>query len=190
VTFYVNFVLVLCVHELKNDACAFPSAFYHLTLLIPITTCNLQELQAPMAPSSNNKCPSRVATRASCVTHASNLAAVERRAVAKLSKVPRPSRAMRFPILKQIAELLKRRKEILNERTGKKRRGILKEVMDHIHQFPWLNINMVSHYINTYTNEDVFTTVIDTHHQTVVSGITDSLPVHFALVCNQVVPTV
>jgi hypothetical protein len=53
--------------------------------------------------------------------------AVEKRAISKLSKVPSPSRAMRLPIFKQIAELLKRRKEILKGRTGGKGRGLLKE---------------------------------------------------------------
>jgi hypothetical protein len=192
-TLYVNFVLVLCVHKLKNDACGFPSAFSHFTLLVPIPTYNLslQELQATMAPSPNNKRPSRVATRAPRVTHASNLAAVERRAIVKLSKVSPPSRAMQIPILKQIAELLKRQKEILKGRTGKKGRGILKEVMEeHIKHFPWMTIKMVIHYIKTYPHEADFPTVIETHHLTVVRGMTDSSPAYSALVCNQVAPTV
>jgi hypothetical protein len=49
---------------------------------------------------------------------------------------------------------------------------------EHITQFPWLTINMVSHYINTYPNGDALPTAIDTHHQTVVSGITDWSPVN------------
>jgi hypothetical protein len=34
---YVNIVLVLCLHELKNDACAFPSLFSCLNVWVPIT---------------------------------------------------------------------------------------------------------------------------------------------------------
>jgi hypothetical protein len=55
---------------------------------------------------------------------------------------------MRIPILKQITELSKRRNEIAMGTTGKKGRDILKELMDeHITQFSWMTINMVSHYI-------------------------------------------
>jgi hypothetical protein len=65
-----------------------------------------------MALSNNTIRNSRVATRATHKTRALKFRAQQRRAVAKALKVPPPSRAIRLPILKQIAELLKRRKEI------------------------------------------------------------------------------
>jgi hypothetical protein len=39
-------------------------------------------------------------------------------------------------------------------------------------------MNMVNHCIKTYQNVDALPTVIDTHHQTVVSGIADLSPVN------------
>jgi hypothetical protein len=70
-------------------------------------------------------------------THASKLWAQELQAVAKVLKVPPPSRAMWPPILKQIDELLKRIKEIAMGTTGKKGRVILNKLMDeHIKRFP------------------------------------------------------
>jgi hypothetical protein len=40
---------------------------------------------------------------------------------------------------------------------GKKGRGLLKEVMDeHLNQFPWLTINMASHYIKITERKMLF----------------------------------
>jgi hypothetical protein len=63
-------------------------------------------------------------------------------------------------------------------------------VDEHIQQFPWLIINMVNHYINIYQKGDTLPTVIDTHHQTVVPGITDSSPVHAAWLRTAFAPMV
>jgi hypothetical protein len=70
----------------------------------------------------------------------------ERRAAAKASKVPHPSREMQLPTLKHIVALLKRQKAITIETMGKKGKGILKELMDkHIKQFPCLTRSMMNH---------------------------------------------
>jgi hypothetical protein len=103
------------------------------------------------------------------------LTAKERRTAAKASTLPHPSREMQLPILKRIAELLKRRKAVAIEATGKKGMGILEELMEeHIKQFPWLTRNMVNHYTITYLKEYILPMIIDTQHQTVVSGIAGS----------------
>jgi hypothetical protein len=94
-------------------------------------------------------------------------------------KVPPPSREVKLPILKHIAELLKRQKSIAIETMGKKGRGIVKELMDErIKKFPWLTRNMMNHYTSTYLEEDTLRMVIDTQQQTAVSGITESSSVH------------
>jgi hypothetical protein len=96
--------------------------------------------------------------------------------IARSSKVPPPSREMQLPMLKHIAELLKRQKAISIETMGKKGRGILKELTDeHIKQFSWLTRNMMNHYTSTYLEQDNIPMAIDTQHQTVVAGISDSL---------------
>jgi hypothetical protein len=67
------------------------------------------------------------------------------------------------------------------ETKGNKGRGILKDLMnEHIKQYPWLTRSMMNHYTSTYLEEDNLPMVIDTHHQTVVAGITDSSPVNSA----------
>jgi hypothetical protein len=93
---------------------------------------------------------------------------------------------MQLPILNRIAELLKRRNEIAIEKKGKKGRGITKELMEeHIKKFPSLIRNMMNHYISTY-HSDNLTILIDTHHQTDVSGITNTSPVNAALLCSTI----
>jgi hypothetical protein len=59
---------------------------------------------------------------------------------------------------------------------------------EHIKQFQWLTINMASHYNSTYSEEDALHVVIYTHHQTGVSGITDSSPVNSAWLRSSVAP--
>jgi hypothetical protein len=112
----------------------------------------------------------------------------EKRVVAKASKAPPPSREMQLPILKHIAELFKKRKEIAIDTKDKSGRGIMEELMEeHIKQFPWLTRNMMNHYINTY-HSDNLPIVIDTHHHNVVSGITDTSPVN-AVLLRSMIPT-
>jgi hypothetical protein len=103
--------------------------------------------------------PSRVSHHQSVsnvtrVTRSSRALAIARRAAAKLSRVPPPSRDMQIPILKRIVALLKERREKVME-GDKKGRGILKGLIDeHVQHFPWLTRNMVDHYIVTYTDDN------------------------------------
>jgi hypothetical protein len=130
----------------------------------------------------NNNQPDSVATRSIRETRASKLAAKERRVAAKASKVPYLSTDMHLPMLKHIAELLKRRKAIAIEIACKKGMGILKELMDeNIEQFPWLIRNTMNHYTSAYLEEDYTPMVIYTHYQTGMSEITDSSSVNSAL---------
>jgi hypothetical protein len=96
---------------------------------------------------------------------------------------------MQLQILKHIVGLLKRRKYIAIWTTGTKGRGILKELMDdHIKQFPWLTIYMISHNNISYSEEYALTMLIDTHQQNVESDITNSSPVNSAWLRNDVAP--
>jgi hypothetical protein len=57
----------------------------------------------------------------------------------------------------------------------------MKELIEeHINQCPWLNRDMMKHYINTHRSYNP-PIVIYTHHQTVVPGITDTSSVNDAL---------
>jgi hypothetical protein len=48
------------------------------------------------------------------------------------------------------------RKEKAMEMGGKKGRGLIKALLDeHIPHFPWLTINMLYHYILTYSTDGV-----------------------------------
>jgi hypothetical protein len=60
-------------------------------------------------------------------TRASKALTLERRAAAKLAKVPPPPRDMQLPIIKQIVALLKERQE-KSIKEGKLGRGVLKEL--------------------------------------------------------------
>jgi hypothetical protein len=61
---------------------------------------------------------------------------IERRAAAKLAKVPPPPRDMQLPILKRIVALLNDRREKVME-GGKKGCGVLKGLIEeHIKHFP------------------------------------------------------
>jgi hypothetical protein len=138
---------------------------------------------ATMVPSPT--LPSRVSRHRSVntvtrATRSSRALAIERRAAAKLARVPPPPRDMQIPILKRIVALLKEREG------GKKGRGILKGLIEeHVHHFPWLTWNMVDYYIVTYTYDNLVPLDIDTsiNNQTavsVVSGLTDASPVALA----------
>jgi pyruvate/2-oxoglutarate dehydrogenase complex dihydrolipoamide acyltransferase (E2) component len=96
---------------------------------------------------------------------------------------------MQLPILKHLAELLKTRKEIAIETTSKKGRGMMIELIEeHIKQFPWLNRDMMKNYINTHHSYNI-PIEIDTHHQTIVPGITDTSPVTNVLLRSTIATT-
>jgi hypothetical protein len=70
--------------------------------------------------------------------------------------------------------ILKERREKMQE-SDKKGCGLIKSLVEeHFPHFPLRTRNMVHHFITTYTHENMVpATVIQTKHQTVVSGLTD-----------------
>jgi hypothetical protein len=113
-------------------------------------------------------------------TRSSKKLARATRATMQANKVPPPPRDMQLPILQQIVEVLKDRRERVLSTTGNRVRGLFQSISsEHIRHFPWLTRHMVNHYIATHPYGQTIGRVIVTHtnNQTVVSGLTDSLPV-------------
>jgi hypothetical protein len=153
---------------------------------VPLLHTSNQIKSATMVPSPT--LPSRVSrhrsvTNVARANRSSRALAISRRAAAKLTRVPPPSRDMQVPILKRIAALPKERREKVME-GGKKGRGILKGLIEqNVQHFPWVTRNMVDHYIVTYTDDNLVPLEIDTsiNNQTVVSGLTDASLVALAI---------
>jgi hypothetical protein len=73
---------------------------------------------------------------------------------------------------------------------GNTGRGLLKLIISkHIHHFLWLTRHIVNHYIATHPDGQPIGTVIVTNsnNQTVVLGLTDSLPVARAMCDDEIV---
>jgi hypothetical protein len=71
--------------------------------------------------------------------------------------------------------MLKERREKM-QASGKKGCSLIKRIVEEpLPHFPWLTRNMVHHFITTYTytDENMVPIVIQTKHQTVVSGLTN-----------------
>jgi hypothetical protein len=129
-----------------------------------------------MAYTPNSR--SRAAHSIARATGSSKELAVARRTDNKASKVPPPSRDMQLPILQRIVEALRERRDKVLVTTGKTGRELLKMIIsEQLKHFPWLTRHMVNHYIATHPDVQPIGTVVVTNNKTVVSGLTDSLPV-------------